>query len=111
MKVSGLGTVRGNATRRTSAKPSGDRGFRVDADEAETATPAVTGGGAVQGVGALLSLQEVPDATEERSRGLKHGRDLLDELEKIRLGLLLGRIPRSRLEHLLRLTRQRAQQF
>jgi len=111
MKVSGVGTVRGNATRRASGKARGDGSFRLDAAQPEVATSSAQGAGSIPAVGALLSLQEVPDATDERSRGLARGRDLLEELEQIRLGLLLGRVPRARLAQLQRLSRQRPHQF
>ena len=42
-------------------------------------------------------MQEVPTATDERSRGIKRGHDLLDRLDDIRYGLLTGSIPRERL--------------
>ncbi len=38
-------------------------------------------------------MQEVPDATGGRSRGIAHGTDLLDRLDEIRLALLGGTIP------------------
>lgn len=58
-------------------------------------------------VDALLAIQEVPDSTTGRSRGLAMARDLLDGLEEIRRGLLLGAIPTSRLKNIADMVRQR----
>lgn len=57
------------------------------------------------GVGSLLSIQEVPSASDGRSRGLARARDLIDGLEDIRRGLLMGTIPVSRLQHIARTMR------
>ena len=48
----------------------------------------------------ILAVQEVPDATDGRTRGLKRGYDILDHLDDIRLGLLDGSFARSRLVEL-----------
>ena len=61
----------------------------------------------VKSLDALLSLQEVPDATSGRSAGLRRGTDLLDRLDEIRMGLLVGSIPSDRLGNLLRMVRGR----
>lgn len=57
----------------------------------------------------LLAVQEVPDATEERSRGLarQHGQDLLDHLDQLRHDLLIGAVPKDRLAELARRVRAR----
>jgi hypothetical protein len=64
-------------------------------------------------VEAILAVQEVPDSTEERSRGLvrKYGDDLLDRLETLRRDVLAGRVPKeglADLAHALRLQRGKA---
>ena len=74
-------------------------------DAVEQTAPAA--GGMVGAVDALIALQEVesPDAADADSgasgdreqRARKWGADMLDGLEEIRVGLLLGRIPRHRL--------------
>ena len=59
----------------------------------------------VAAVDALLSLQEVPDATRRPSAGLNRARDMLDRLDEIRVGLLEGAIPSERLSQLVRTVR------
>jgi hypothetical protein len=55
----------------------------------------------------LLSIQEIADATTGRSRARARGEAMLDRLEDIRLGLLVGRVPKDRLVELSRLARTR----
>lgn len=57
------------------------------------------------GVEALLALQEVPDPLRRRRRSLRRGRDILDQLDGLRLALLDGRIQPQRLERLLAILR------
>ena len=73
----------------------------------ETEAPAAAAGTVpVGGVSALLTLQEVPDATERRRRAVKRGEDLLARLDDLRLGLLDGRLVPERLAHLARTVRE-----
>lgn len=113
MHVNRAGQSRNVVSRRVGKGRSGGGtgDFRLDA----------TGGGQgvqnagplapASNVGALLSIQEVPDASQGRSRGLNRGRDLLAELDAIRVGLLSGRLPRERIERILRLLRQKQDGF
>ncbi len=80
--------------------------------EGEAAAPAAAGAaGAPAPVDALLALQEVPDALAGRAQAKRRGEALLDQLEQLRLGLLAGRLPRERLERLLRLAAERREEF
>lgn len=56
---------------------------------------------AATAIDSLLSAQEVPDSTVGRRRAIEHGRDLLDQLDSLRLALIAGTLPRQRLEHLV----------
>ena len=80
-------------TRRAGDKggTSGASGFSslVGAEEAPAAA-GLSGAGPVANIGAILAAQQAEDATQGRSRGLKWGRDLLDELEVLQRALLLG---------------------
>lgn len=100
MKVSSTGNVRSAATRRSrkGSKPQ-KASFSVAQPQVG---PASTVGGAnpVAPVAAMLALQEAPDPTDGRSRGLLRGSELLRYLDQIHLGLLSGGIPRHILERL-----------
>lgn len=98
MKITSTRPVHTTPTRaiqRASSKKGSDFSSQL-VDE-----PATGGGvsssppiGVVDGI---LAVQEVPTATDGRSRGIKRGYSILDHLDDIRLGLLTGSIPRKRL--------------
>ncbi len=102
MKVSGPGQVSTPSLKKTKSKSKAGRtGFSDHLSKADSpAAAAVSGNAPVVAVDALLGLQEVPDATTGRSRGVAHASLMLDQLEEIRRGLLLGSIPKSKLKAL-----------
>jgi len=61
----------------------------------------------------VLALQEAPDATRGRARkrAQERGNLMLDQLEEIRLGLLMGTIPMAKLEQLAQLVRAKREQI
>ncbi len=65
----------------------------------------------MSGVDALLALQEVDESGERRQRSRKRGDDLLDRLDEIRHGLLIGGVPRAALQNLSELVRIRRQEI
>jgi hypothetical protein len=77
------------------------------------AAGAVGGPVGLSGVSTILALQGAPDSTERRARqrAVQRADAMLDELEEIRLGLLLGQIPRARLEQLAQMVRARREQL
>ena len=101
MKISGIGSTRSAAAARRSerAKEGGTAGFSI-AVEGTGENRAVGGSQAVNAAGALPAVQEVPDALDEKRQALRRGGDLLDQLEEIRVALLVGRLPRTTLERL-----------
>lgn len=95
-------------TQAATARRAGDKGgvnagsgfsSLLGADEAPAAA-GLSGTGPVANVGAILATQQAEDATQGRSRGLKWGRDLLDELEGMQRALLLGTLSVSQLNAL-----------
>jgi len=67
------------------------------------------GASPMSAVEALLSLQEVEDGTsgQSRSRARKWGNDVLDDLERLRVGIISGIIPRGDLERIAASVEQR----
>lgn len=106
MKIEGPGRASAASGPKRLKPREGGGGFRVETGGDEAPVPAVSSAGPTLAIASLLSLQEAPTALDGRSRGLKRGRDLLDALDAIRLALLAGRIPRSRLDGLMRLLGQ-----
>lgn len=49
----------------------------------------------------LLTAQEMPGGTVSRRRAAKRGGDILDQLDRLRLGLITGAIPRRDLQRLV----------
>lgn len=109
MRIYGTGSNAPSATRKTDKsanrkQQSSSFAGQVNSSSAEVSGPAPSAStGAVASVDALLSLQEAPDGAGARSKGLARAHDMLDLLEDVRRGLLLGAIPRSRLERLANL--------
>ena len=62
----------------------------------------------------VLALQEAPDATS-RNRAKQRSKEraglMLDHLEEIRMGLLLGTVPMAKLEQLAQLVRAKREQI
>jgi Class II flagellar assembly regulator len=80
------------------AAPSARRisgGFSV-AEDSSAGSPATSAGlRAITSVDALIALQGVEDPTERRKRALTQGRNALDVLEGLKLGLLDGTLDNS----------------
>ena len=110
MKIDPTGPQRPTSIRRAGgAGGARSDGFAKALAENATAS-SVSGGGPIGALGAMLALQEVPDATDPRGRARRRGEQMLDLLDRLRLGLLTGAIPQSQLAHLAELVRnQRAQ--
>ena len=114
MKISGTGQVKTQTTKRTARAKSGDGAAfsRAVGDAgAPQPTSGTTAAGPITAVDALLTLQEGPDGSQGRSKGLARAQDMLAALEDVRRGLLLGAIPRAKLEALARLARTRREAF
>lgn len=106
MKISNVGSTKAapSTARKKKASGVGESDFAHElfgAGEASApAAPVETH--AVGTVESILAVQEVPDAPEERSRGLarQYGDDLLDRLESLRRDILVGAIPKEKLANL-----------
>ena len=115
MKVEGpksTSSVQGAARAKKAGSSGGDFAAALDevtgADETPAAPEGVRG---VLGVGGLLAAQSVNDETlpdfKERQRRAKRGAEILDKLEEVRKGLLIGAIPKDRLAELARMVREK----
>jgi len=100
------GSKSAGARRSGRGAPTGG-GFASALSDGPSQPAAPSGASPVQALHALLSLQEVGDSTEGRSRARRRAEDLLDRLEELRLAIALGEVPLDRLEDLARLLAQR----
>jgi hypothetical protein len=110
MKVDKTSGLRGSAPARRSDRAGAQGGaFARHLDETAGAAPAAGGGGvsATSGIAGILSLQEVDDATTSRRRAVRHAETLLDRLDELRHGLLMGTLSRAQLAELARLVELR----
>lgn len=109
MKIDQTGPLGTTPARRrdkaASARP-GEFAKHVPGEPAAATAP-VAGNAPVSAVNAVLALQEVEDSTSEQAnaKGRARGELLLERLDEIRHGLLLGRIPRHTLDDLARAAR------
>lgn len=104
MKIKGSGRVTTGKVKRTQAKSSADKAaFEKALTTEETpATGAMGGTAPLTSVNSLLSLQELPTATEGKARAVQHAEGLIEHLEAIRHGLLLGQISKQRLARIVK---------
>ena len=54
----------------------------------------------ISSVDAVVAMQEITDANKDERSAKNRANSILDKLEDIRMGLLLGQIPKSKLEEL-----------
>ncbi len=113
MKVSGTGAGSSatGGSRRVS-KSDGGGAFRqvlAGAMDAPAPVQQAEQASALAGVDALLMVQAVdgPLERDARRRLVRRGEELLDKLEEIRRGLLLGTVPASALADLATMVRAR----
>ena len=93
-----------NGTAAASAPASSRRaaagGFSVSEDTSTQKSGAASGLRSVTSLDALIALQGVEDFTERRKRAVKNGRNALDVLDSVKLGLLDGDLDPSTLGRL-----------
>lgn len=106
MKIEGPRKSSGTsgASKSGGAKGAGDGSFSglIDDGTEEVGSKSVAGGVSISRLDALLSLQESEDGTSEEAtkRAKKRGLELLDQLDRLRMGMLTGDVPPDALHHL-----------
>ncbi len=101
MKIGNVSSPRTSATKRGERSGPAKAGGFAQALGSEKATPASLESAAPLGaLDALVALQEVDDPTQGRAKAQQRGEDLLERLDSLRMGLLLGRVSISELERL-----------
>jgi hypothetical protein len=71
------------------------------------AASSLSGGSPIGALNAMLSLQEVPDALDSQGRAKRRGEQVLDLLDRVRLGILAGTLTVAQLTELAQLVRAR----
>jgi hypothetical protein len=112
MEVNGPGKVDRTTIRRVAkGSTTGGGSFSVSSASEEPHAQVVSGPGPIAALDSILALQGMDDSTDGRSKGLKHGEQLLDMLDQVRDGLLAGGIPRATLNRLANAVSRRHEQF
>lgn len=112
MKVDSSTGLRGLGAPRRSDRAAGRGGdFARHLDDAGPASSSAPAGGvaASAGISPILALQEVDDATSGRRHAVARATSLLDRLDDLRHGLLMGTLTQSQLAELARLVGVRRQ--
>ena len=105
MKIPGTGPVQTTTARRrgkpaqSSGAFAGELASGKGAKESAPSTEVVS-------AGMLISVQEIGDPLDSRRRAVKRGEDILDHLDELRHGLLLGAYPPAKLDNLLVMIRR-----
>jgi len=117
MKVPTVGPTApsSGATRTRRVGETGGAKFSDHLEKTEGAEGGPDGASGVYGVTAaasILAAQEVEDHPDQAARRqlVRHGEELLDKLEEIRREILMGGMPRERLENLAQAMRSRRAQ-
>jgi len=102
MRVTGPGRVNSTQKSKGSKSASGAGAkFTVPGEAEEVSTPTnVASGSPISSVDAIVALQGIDDSTTSNKKAIKKSLDLLDRLDEIRHGLLIGAIPVGRLQQL-----------
>jgi hypothetical protein len=105
MKIPGTGPVQTTTVRRRGQSSQSKGAFvgELATDKSvKEAAPAT----AVASASTLLSVQELGDSLDGRRRAVKRGEDILDRLDDLRHGLLIGAFSVSKLDNLLGMIRR-----
>jgi hypothetical protein len=105
MKVTGPRPAQAPSSTRKSARAgSSGQDFSVEtggSPHGSSASSALSGTTAINSVDALLAVQAAGDFTEARKRATERAFSLLDVLDDLKIALLEGGIPRSKLTLLI----------
>lgn len=113
MKITGSGKLETPTVRRKNVTSAdGGASFTVAHPEDAPKSGAVVAGGPVSVVSNLLALQEVDDqAGQARGQSLSRAEEMLNLLDDVRHGLLLGALPAPKLRRLLALSNAKRDGF
>jgi hypothetical protein len=101
MKVERPGRVDATGSKSAKKSAAGGAKFQVAKPATEQATTSVSGLGPVAAVDALLAAQEAgSESGRRKSKGYRTGEEMLDLLQSVQSGLLMGGIPVANLKRL-----------
>ncbi len=111
MRINRQGALNRSASaKRPAGRAGGGQSFSIEQASAGGAASAVQAPRPLGSVDALLALQELPDAATSTRRALRHAENVLDALEDVQMGLVVGALPQAQLKRLLGLIRREQDQ-
>lgn len=108
MKIEGPSSARPGQVKKATRSGGGDFARHVQGGDEDDGVSRSSGAQTLSGINPLFALQEVDDALSGKKRKARaRGEDILDRLDEIRLGLLMGTIPLEKLHELTRILQNR----
>lgn len=110
MKIDRVSASSASSTRKTSSKSNGKSFTLSETASGPSETASVAAAGPLAALEGLLAVQESDGADGykgKQARAISRGNDLLDMLDEVRLGLMMGGVPKSRLDSLVRMVERR----
>lgn len=115
MKIGQTRSASQSGTARATKASSGGSGFAPSSASGARGTAGLSGLASLGAVDALLALQETPvsdDALHSpRRKAIRRGEEMLDILDDIKLSLLMGQLPKSKLSRLLAVVERQGSSF
>ncbi len=107
MKIDPSAPARSPAVRRGRAGQgkSSSNSFESHLAEGTREAGGISAGSASMAINPLLAMQEVADVAYDAARAKAQGEAILDRLDELRHGLLLGHLPKQKLRELTSLVR------
>lgn len=101
MRIPSVGPARASAAKRgRRAESRFGESFSPQATQAAAGAPVASGSAPAVPISAVLALQDISDSTGRGSNEFARGANILQHLDRIRIGLLAGGIPRQTLQRL-----------
>lgn len=108
MKIEGPSSARPGQVKKATRSGSGEFARHIQGGDEDDGVSRSSGPQTAAGINPLFALQEVDDPLSGKKRRARaRGDDILDRLDELRLGLLMGSIPLEKLHELSRVLQNR----
>src|SRR6201989_258688 len=97
MKIQGPGSLRPGQSAKKTQRGDSSEFLKHIQDGEDDAAPRAGAAGGLTGINPRTALQEVDDSLSAKRQARARGETILDRLEELRMGLLMGSFPRERL--------------
>lgn len=101
MLINGSGRLGGVERRTKTSRAKSGGVFSLGAEPQVSQSTGMAPSQSLQDLNSILSIQEVDSSPSRRQQAFERGEEMLDILQDIKAGLLIGRIPEEKLKRLL----------